>query len=88
MVDRAVGISFLKAAILTLSGVVDRLISLRFGAAAVRMIEAKQFGNMVALDPPEVKAIPFDEVIDNIKQVPIDGDTIQTARDMGISFGD
>lgn len=66
----------------------DRLISLRFGAAAVRMIEAKQFGNMVALDPPEVKAIPFEYVIDNIKQVPIDSDTIQTARDIGICFGD
>ncbi|MFH1489032.1 MAG: ATP-dependent 6-phosphofructokinase [Pseudomonadota bacterium] len=66
----------------------DRLISLRFGAAAVRMIEEKQFGNMVALDPPEVKAVPLEQVIGNIKQVPLNSDTIQTARDIGISFGD
>jgi 6-phosphofructokinase 1 len=66
----------------------DRLLSLRFGAAAVRMIEAKKFGNMVALDPPEVKAIPIDQVIGSIRQVPIDNDTIQTARDIGICFGD
>jgi 6-phosphofructokinase 1 len=37
----------------------DRLIALRFGAAAVRMIEEKRFGTMVALDPPEVKGIPL-----------------------------
>jgi 6-phosphofructokinase len=66
----------------------DRLISLRFGAAAVRMIEKKKFGTMVALDPPEVKAVPLKKVIGKIKRVPLDSDSIQTARDIGICFGD
>ena len=66
----------------------DRLISLRFGAAAIRMVEEKQFGTMVALDPPEVKAVPLEQVIGTIRQVSIDSDTIQTARDIGICFGD
>ena len=66
----------------------DRLISLRFGAAAVRMIEEKKFGAMVALDPPEVKAVPLDQVIGSIRRVPLDSDSIQTARDIGICFGD
>jgi len=66
----------------------DRLLSLRFGAAAVRMIEAKKFGSMVALVPPEIKAVPLDQVIGHIKRVPLDSDTVQTARDMGICFGD
>jgi len=66
----------------------DRLISLRFGAGAVRMVEAGQFGNMVALNPPEVKAVPFEEAIGNIRRVPLDSDTIKTARDIGICFGD
>lgn len=66
----------------------DRLLALRFGAAAVRMIEEKNFGIMVALDPPEVKAVPLKKVIGNIKNVPIDNDTIKTAREIGISFGD
>ncbi|MCX5813644.1 MAG: ATP-dependent 6-phosphofructokinase [Proteobacteria bacterium] len=66
----------------------DRLIALRFGAAAVRMIEAKKFGTMVALDPPEVKAIPLEEVIGKIRNVSVDCDTVRTAREIGVSFGD
>lgn len=66
----------------------DRLISLRFGAAAVRMIEKKKFGNMVALDPPVVKAVPLEQIIGSIKRVPLDNDSVQTARDIGICFGD
>jgi ATP-dependent phosphofructokinase / diphosphate-dependent phosphofructokinase len=66
----------------------DRLISLRFGAAAVRMIESDKFGTMVALDPPVVKAVPLEEVIGSVKNVPADSDTLQTARDIGICFGD
>jgi len=66
----------------------DRLLALRFGAAAVRMIEKKSFGVMIALDPPDVKAVPLEKVIDKIKKVPLDGDTVKTAREIGICFGD
>jgi 6-phosphofructokinase 1 len=66
----------------------DRLIALRFGAAAVRLVDERRFGTMVALDPPEIRAVPFDDAIRNIKRVPIDSDTIHTARDLGTSFGD
>jgi 6-phosphofructokinase 1 len=66
----------------------DRLIALRFGAAAVRLVEKGEFGKMVALHPPEVRAVPLEEAIAHIKYVPVDGDIVQTARDMGISFGD
>ena len=66
----------------------DRLISLRFGAAAVRMVEAKNFGTMVSLEPPEMKAVPLEDVIGNIKRVPVNSDSIKTAREIGISFGD
>jgi phosphofructokinase-like protein len=66
----------------------DRLISLRFGAAAVRQIEAGNFGTMVALDPPQVYAIPLKEVIGDIKRVPTDCDSIITGRSIGICFGD
>ena len=66
----------------------DRLISLRFGAAAVRLVAAGHFGTMVALHPPVVRAVPLEEAIARVKLVPVDGDVVQTARDMGISFGD
>jgi 6-phosphofructokinase 1 len=66
----------------------DRLIALRFGAAAVRCVAQGHFGTMVALDPPAVRAVPLEEAIREIKRVPVDSDTVATARDMGISFGD
>ncbi|MEM1204272.1 MAG: ATP-dependent 6-phosphofructokinase [Acidobacteriota bacterium] len=66
----------------------DRLIALRFGAAAVRAIEAGKSGVMVALDPPEVKAIPLSEAVDRMKLVPRDGDVVATARDLGMCLGD
>jgi 6-phosphofructokinase 1 len=66
----------------------DRLLALRFGAAAVRMIEKKNFGVMIALDPPDVKAVPLEKVVGSMKRVPTDGDTVKTAREIGISFGD
>ncbi len=66
----------------------DRLIALRFGAAAVRCAAAGQFGVMVALDPPEIRPVPLDQAIQQIKRVPLDSDTVQTARDLGVSFGD
>jgi 6-phosphofructokinase 1 len=66
----------------------DRLIALRFGAAAVRCVEQRQFGTMIALVPPDIRAVPLDEAIKHIKRVPVHSDTVQTARDLGTSFGD
>jgi 6-phosphofructokinase 1 len=66
----------------------DRLIALRFGAAAVRTVAEERFGTMVAMDPPVVRAVPLQEAVERTKSVPLDSDIIQTARDLGISFGD
>jgi len=66
----------------------DRLIALRFGAAAVRCVADESYGTMVALDPPDVRAVPLEEAIKHMKVVPLDSDIVQTARDLGISFGD
>jgi ATP-dependent phosphofructokinase / diphosphate-dependent phosphofructokinase len=66
----------------------DRLISLRFGAAAVRALDEGQNGIMVALDPPTVRYVPLAEATNRMKTVPIDCDIVLTAHDLGISFGD
>jgi len=66
----------------------DRLISLRFGAAAVRALAEGQNGVMVALDPPTVRYVPLADATHRMKTVPIDCDIILTARDLGVSFGD
>ena len=67
---------------------VDRLLGLRFGAAAVRGLEQGHNGVMVALDPPDVIYVPLTEATSRMKSVPLDCDTVHTARDLGINFGD
>ena len=66
----------------------DRLLALRFGAAAVRMVAERRFDVMVALDPPTVLAVPLEVATERMKSVPLDCDTMLTARDLGICFGD
>jgi 6-phosphofructokinase 1 len=66
----------------------DRLAALRFGAAAVRALEEGHSGVMVALHHPNVMYVPLAEVAGRMKAVPLDCDTVQTGRDLGICFGD
>ena len=66
----------------------DRVLSLRFGTAAVELAEQGRFGCMVGVDPPLVHAVPLAEAIRRLKRVPLDGDIVRAARAMGISFGD
>jgi len=66
----------------------DRLLGLRFGAAAVRAVADKAFGTMVALKPPTIVRVPLQEVVGHPKNVPLDSDTVRTARELGINLGD
>jgi 6-phosphofructokinase 1 len=66
----------------------DRLSALRFGAAAVRALEEGHSGIMVALANAGVNYVPLSEVAGRMRCVPLDGDTLQTGRDLGICFGD
>ena len=66
----------------------DRLLALRFGAAAVRAIAAGAFGIMVGLRGAGIERVPLEEVVGKSKNVPLDSDTIATARELGISLGD
>ncbi len=66
----------------------DRILALRFGAAAVELAEKGCFGCMVALDPPIVRAVPLADAIRKRKTVPTDGDMVRAARAVGVSFGD
>jgi len=66
----------------------DRLLALRFGAAAVRCVASKVFGVMVAYLPPTVGYVPLKEALVKPKLVPLDCDTISTARELGVCLGD
>lgn len=66
----------------------DRLSAMRFGAAAVRALDEGHSGIMVALAFPNVNYVALEEVAGRMKAVPMDSDTLQTGRDIGICFGD
>jgi len=64
------------------------LLATRFGAAAVRAIECGKKNVMVALQSSNITTVPLAIAIRKRKQVPRDYDVIQSARDLGVSFGD
>ncbi|MEJ7729894.1 MAG: ATP-dependent 6-phosphofructokinase [Polyangiaceae bacterium] len=66
----------------------DRLLALRFGAAAVRGLAEGCVTSMVALRDQRIELIPLDEAVNGTKTVPLDGDTVATAREMGLCLGD
>ncbi len=66
----------------------DRLLALRFGAAAVRMAEAGIFDHMVASAPPIMTTVPLAEAVASRKKVDLNSDKVLTAREIGICLGD
>ena len=64
----------------------DRILATRFGVEAVRLIAQGAFGRMVAYRGPDVDSVPMAEAVGVLKLVPPDGEYVQTARALGISF--
>ena len=66
----------------------DRVFTTRLGAKAAQLIIEKDYGNMVALVNNAIVKIPLSEVAGKLKVVPIDCEEIQSAKSIGISFGE
>jgi ATP-dependent phosphofructokinase / diphosphate-dependent phosphofructokinase len=66
----------------------DRLLAMRFGAAAITAIENRKWGQMVALQSPHLVTVPIEEVIKEQKRVDPSHDIVMAARATGISLGD
>jgi 6-phosphofructokinase 1 len=66
----------------------DRALCSMFGATAVELIAAKDFGKMVAYIGPQVGAIKISDAVGKLKTVKSDGNLVRTARALGISLGD
>ena len=66
----------------------DRLLSTRFGGAAVRAIADERWGHMVALQSPHIVTVPIEDVLREPKTVDPQHDIVLTAKATGISFGD
>jgi phosphofructokinase-like protein len=65
----------------------DRILGTRFGAAAVRLVAAGRFGEMVSLHGEHVEAVTIADAVSQLKTVPLDGDLVRTARSLGICLG-
>lgn len=66
----------------------DRWLATRFGAAALRLALQGAFGRMVAYQCERIVDVAFEDALAQPKRVELDGDAMQTAREIGISFGD
>jgi ATP-dependent phosphofructokinase / diphosphate-dependent phosphofructokinase len=66
----------------------DRLLALRLGTAATRFLASSEESGMVAMRNNEVVLVPIHQAAGNIRTVPPDSPVVQTARDLGLCFGD
>ena len=66
----------------------DRVLSTRFGVAAVDLIATGDFGRMVCLMNSNVESCDISDAVGSIKLVDPNGDMVHTARAIGVSFGD
>lgn len=66
----------------------DRVAAARFGAAAVRTLASGQSGVMVTLEGQDIGLAALAEVAGRSRRVPVGGDTIRTARELGICLGE
>jgi 6-phosphofructokinase 1 len=66
----------------------DRVLATRFGGKAVELVKQGAFQTMVAFDPPDIIARQLVDVVGKTKIVPMDSDLLQTAKALGVTFGD
>ncbi|HHW49315.1 MAG TPA: 6-phosphofructokinase [Clostridiaceae bacterium] len=66
----------------------DRILSTRYGVAAVEMAREGKFGVMVSLKGNEITYVPLEEAVKCFKTVPPQGELVNIARSVGVSFGD
>lgn len=66
----------------------DRILSTRYGVAAVELINEGKFGNMVCLKGNSISYESLENVIGHTKNVDPNGEIVTVARKIGISFGD
>jgi ATP-dependent phosphofructokinase / diphosphate-dependent phosphofructokinase len=66
----------------------DRILATRFGAAAVDLIADGGFGKMVCLRNARIEAVDIAQAIGLLKTVDPNGQMVQMAKAIGISFGD
>jgi 6-phosphofructokinase len=66
----------------------DRVLGMRFGVKAVKLIEEKRFGRMVSYQQYHVGSVTIEDAVRKLNLVDPEGEVVQAAKAVGISFGD
>ena len=66
----------------------DRALCSMFGAHAVELVAAGEFGKMVGWQGDQIGAVEISKAVGRLKTVRTDGNLLRTARALGISLGD
>lgn len=65
----------------------DRLLATRFGSKAVELLTRREFGRMVAYEPPQIVSRDLSQVAGKTKTVPADSALLTTAGALGVTLG-
>lgn len=66
----------------------DRILAKQYGVAAVDAIEKGEFGKMVSLKGDQIVFVPIADAVEQLKLVTLDSLPLQTAKKIGVFFGD
>lgn len=66
----------------------DRILSTRYGVAAVDLVNNEEYGKMVSLRGNTITSVSLEEAVHKTKTVPPDGELVRIAKDIGVGFGD
>jgi 6-phosphofructokinase 1 len=66
----------------------DRILGMSFGVKAVQLAQEGKFGTMVSYQNYEVLDVPIADAVNRLKKVPPSCQLVETARAVGVSFGD
>lgn len=66
----------------------DRVLSARYGVAAMDLVASEDYGKMVCIKNGNIESVSLEDVIGETKNVDPNGEFVNVARSLGISFGD
>lgn len=66
----------------------DRILSTRYGVAAVELARECRYGTMVSLHGNEITSVTLEEAVSRTKTVDPEGELVNITKSVGVSFGD
>lgn len=66
----------------------DRILATRYGAGAVNLVAVGKFGCMVCLRGQNIESVPLEQAVGELHSVPVNGELVKVARQLGICLGD